>query len=146
MFKRVAAVSMATLMAGAVFAGCGNNASSSSTDSKTDSSAASSDTKSTGTGKVYWLNFKPEIDETLQELAKTYTEKTGVDVKVTTAASGTYFQTLTSEMDKSNPPTLFVIGNQQGVKDWGDYALDLKDTAIAKELSTDAYNRTDENG
>ena len=145
-FKRVAAVSMATLMAGAVFAGCGNNASSSSTDSKTDSSAASSDTKSTGTGKVYWLNFKPEIDETLQELAKTYTEKTGVDVKVTTAASGTYLQTLTSEMDKSNPPTLFVIGNQQGVKDWGDYALDLKDTAIAKELSTDAYNRTDENG
>ena len=145
-FKRVAAVSMATLMAGAVFAGCGNNASSSSTDSKTDSSAASSDTKSTGTGKVYWLNFKPEIDETLQELAKTYTEKTGVDVKVTTAASGTYSQTLTSEMDKSNPPTLFVIGNQQGVKDWGDYALDLKDTAIAKELSTDAYNLTDENG
>ena len=145
-FKRVAAVSMATLMAGAVFAGCGNNASSSSTDSKTDSSAASSDTKSTGTGKVYWLNFKPEIDETLQELAKTYTEKTGVDVKVTTAASGTYFQTLTSEMDKSNPPTLFVIGNKQGVKDWGEYAIDLKDTEIAKKLSTQDFNLTDENG
>ena len=96
---------MATLMAGAVLAGCGNNASSGSS-SKTDSSSsqASESKASTGTGKVYWLNFKPEIDETLQALAKTYTEKTGVEVKVTTAASGTYIQTLTSEMDKSNPP------------------------------------------
>ena len=89
---------------------------------------------------VYWLNFKPELDETLQELAKTYTAKTGVDVKVVTAASGTYSQTLTSEMDKSNPPTMFVVGNQAGVKDWKDYALDLTGTAIANELNTDAYN------
>ena len=49
-------------------------------------------------------------------------------------------------MDKSNPPTLFVIGNQQGVKDWKDYAIDLTDTAIAKELNTDAYNLYDESG
>ena len=98
------------------------------------------------TGSVYWLNFKPELDETLQELAKTYTEKTGVEVKVVTAASGTYSQTLTAEMDKSNPPTLFVVGNQAGVKDWKDYALDLTGTAIANELNTDAYNLYDETG
>ena len=49
-------------------------------------------------------------------------------------------------MDKTEAPTLFVIDNQQGVKDWGDFALDLKDTAIAKELNTDAYNLYDENG
>ncbi len=147
LFKKIAAASMATLMAGAVLAGCGNNASSGSSSKAESSGSQASESKaSTGTGKVYWLNFKPEIDETLQALAKTYTEKTGVEVKVTTAASGTYSQTLTSEMDKSNPPTLFVIGNQQGVKDWGDYALDLKDTAIAKELNTDAYNLTDANG
>ena len=48
---------------------------------------------------VYWLNFKPESDEALQQIAKMYTEKTGVDVKVVTAASGTYSQTLTAEMD-----------------------------------------------
>ena len=134
-------------MAGAVLAGCGNNASSGSS-SKTDSSSsqASESKASTGTGKVYWLNFKPEIDETLQALAKTYTEKTGVEVKVTTAASGTYIQTLTAEMDKSNPPTLFVIGNKRGVKDWGEYAIDLKDTEIAKKLSTQEFNLTDESG
>ena len=40
--------------------------------------------------QVYWLNFKSEMDGTLQRLARRYTEETGVDVKVITAASGTY--------------------------------------------------------
>ncbi len=97
-------------------------------------------------GSVYWLNFKPELDETLQEIAKKYKEDKGVEVKVVTAASGTYSQTLTSEMDKSAPPTLFVIGNQAGVKEWKDYALDLTGTAIANELNTDAYNLYDDTG
>lgn len=54
-------------------------------------------------GSVYWLNFKPESDEVLQEVAADYTAKTGVEVKVVTAASRTYSQTLISEMDKSAP-------------------------------------------
>ena len=97
-------------------------------------------------GSVYWLNFKPELDEAAQGLAKLYTEKTGVPVKVVTAASGSYSQTLTSEMDKSAAPTMFIIGNQAGVKEWGEFAMDLTDTAIANELSTDAYNLYDEDG
>ena len=67
-------------------------------------------------------------------------------VKVVTAAAGTYQQTLIAEMDKSDAPTLFVIGNAAGVREWGDYALDLTGTAIEAELSTDAYNLYDENG
>lgn len=55
-------------------------------------------------GSVYYLNFKPEADAAWQQLAKTYTEKTGVEVKVVTAASGTYNEVLTAEMDKENPP------------------------------------------
>ena len=97
-------------------------------------------------GRVYWLNFKPESDEVLQEIAKMYTEETGVEVKVLTAASGTYNQTLLAEMDKAEAPTLFVIGNQNAVKEWKDYALNLKDSAIAKELNTDAYNMYDADG
>ena len=97
-------------------------------------------------GRVYWLNFKPESDEVLQEVAKMYTEETGVEVKVLTAASGTYNQTLIAEMDKEEAPTLFVIGNQNAVKEWKDYAVNLKDSAIAKELNTDAYNMYDEDG
>ena len=97
-------------------------------------------------GRVYWLNFKPESDEVLQEVAKMYTDETGVEVKVLTAASGTYNQTLLAEMDKAEAPTLFVIGNQNAVKEWKDYALNLKDSAIAKELNTDAYNMYDADG
>lgn len=97
-------------------------------------------------GSVYWLNFKPESDETLQNLAAAYKAETGVEVKVLTAASGTYNETLTAEMDKSTPPTLFVVGNTGAVQSWGDYCLDLTGTAIANELTTDAYNLYDENG
>ena len=97
-------------------------------------------------GSVYWLNFKPESDTVLQEIAAMYKEETGVDVKVVTAASGTYNQTLLAEMEKSEAPTMFVIGNSNAVKEWKDYALNLKDTPIAKELNTDAYNLYDDAG
>ena len=97
-------------------------------------------------GSVYWLNFKPESDEALQKIAAMYTEETGVEVKVVTAASGTYNQTLTSEMDKSDAPTLFVAGNQAAVDEWADYCYDLTGTPIAEELNTDAYMLYDEDG
>ena len=69
------------------------------------------------TGSVYYLNFKPEADEAWQALAATYTEQTGVPVKVVTAASGTYSDTLTAEMAKSEAPTIFNIGNKSGLTD-----------------------------
>ncbi len=127
-------------LAGLGLSACGNN---SSKDSGSSTASSGSDRK----GKVYWLNFKPEIDEVLQGLGKDYQAKyPNVNVKIVTAASGTYQQTLTSEMDKSEAPTLFVIGNKAGVKQWGDYAMDLKDTAIVKEQNTDKYNLTDKDG
>ena len=98
-------------------------------------------------GSVYWLNFKPESDEALQTLAKMYTEKTGVEVKVVTAASGTYNETLTAEMDKGeNAPTIFVVGNSAAVDTWGEYCYDLTGSAIEAELNTDAYKLYDANG
>ena len=138
-FKKV----FASLLAAAMLVGCGSTGGSTgSTDGAGTGTTGSSDEA----GHVYFLNFKPELDETLQELATKYTEQTGVEVKVVTAASGTYNETLTAEMDKSAAPTLFVIGNQAGVKEWGDYAIDLKGTPIEQELSTDAYNLYDESG
>lgn len=92
------------------------------------------------TGSVYWLNFKPEADEALQDIAKTYTEETGVEVKIVTAASGTYEATLSAEMNKSEAPTIFVVGSQEKAKTWKDYCYNLKDTDIYKELSTDSFN------
>ena len=42
------------------------------------------------TGSVYYLNFKPEADEAWQKLASTYTEQTGVPVKVDEPNAVTY--------------------------------------------------------
>lgn len=97
-------------------------------------------------GSVYWLNFKPESDEALKEIAAMYTEETGVEVEILTAASGTYNETLTAEMDKSKVPTIFVVGNTAAVDQWGEYCYDLTDTAVAKELNTDAYMLKDADG
>ena len=72
-------------------------------------------------GKVYYLNFKPEQDAAWQDLANEYTQQTGVEVKVITAAAGQYEQTLTSEMDKSKAPTLFQVNGPVGLKSWKNY-------------------------
>ena len=94
-------------------------------------------------GSVYYLNFKPEFDEALQGLAKTYTEKTGVEVKVVTAASGTYSDTLNANIEDV---TIYNIGNMAGLADWDEYALDLNGTAIAAELNTNDFNLYNEAG
>ena len=90
------------------------------------------------TGSVYYLNFKPEAEEAWQALAKTYTEQTGVPVKVVTAASGEYETMLVSEMDKDAAPTLFQC-NEGGVATWGDFCYDLSDSAVYNELASKDY-------
>ena len=90
------------------------------------------------TGSVYYLNFKPEAEEAWQALAKTYTDQTGVPVKVVTAASGEYETMLVSEMDKDAAPTLFQC-NEGGVATWGDFCYDLSDSAVYNELASKDY-------
>ena len=144
MKKALALILSLSLCAG-LMAGCGGSGSTSSAASggaSASSGAASSDAK----GKVYYLNFKPEADAAWQDLAAKYTEETGVPVKVVTAASGTYSDTLTAEMGKSEAPTLFQCGNAQGLIDWGDYCLDFTGTDVLGEMTTDDFNLVDENG
>ena len=94
-------------------------------------------------GSVYYLNFKPEFNDALTELADTYTAKTGVEVKVVTAASGDYSNTLNANIDDV---TIFNIGNMAGLADWDEYALDLNGSAIAAELATNDFNLYNEAG
>ena len=49
-------------------------------------------------------------------------------------------------MDKSDAPTMFVVGNAAAVESWVDYCLDLTGTEIANELNTDAYMLYDADG
>ena len=97
-------------------------------------------------GSVSWLNFKPELDSTLQALAERYTQDTGVKVTVVTPESGEYRQTLREQMASDDPPSLFVINNQDGADEWKESALDLTDTDIHKQLNTSSYNLSDEDG
>lgn len=90
-------------------------------------------------GYVYYINFKPEADSAWQRLATDYTEQTGVPVKVVTAASGSYTGTLSSQMNKSSPPTLFVVNNSQDILNWDDYCFDLKGSRLADMLDSDEY-------
>ena len=90
-------------------------------------------------GSVYYLNFKPEADQQWQDLAKLYTEQTGVEVVVVTAAGGTYETTQKSEFAKSEPPTLFQVNGPVGLNTWKDYCYDLTDSAILGELLSENF-------
>ena len=92
------------------------------------------------------MNFKPEADAAWQALAKQYTEETGVEVKVVTAASGEYETTLTTEMAKSSAPTMFQVGNQNALATWQDYCLDLTGTEVFNEMTTEDFNIKGEDG
>ena len=118
----------------------------SSDTTKTTENGETEPAKTEAKGSVYYLNFKPEADAAWQELAKTYTALTGVPVTVVTAASGTYDDTLTAEMDKSAAPTLFQCGNQGAIDSWGDYCMDLRGTDVYNEMTTDSFNLHGENG
>ena len=88
-FLAAAGVSAAALG----LAACGGSSSSSAPASSAAPSTSAASSAPAASGKVYYLNFKPEQDEAWQNLAKAYTEETGVPVTVVTAASGQY-QTL----------------------------------------------------
>ena len=108
--KKTIAMLLALVLVVGLFAGCGAKTETpAATTAAAAEPAATEATEApaadaTATGSVYYLNFKPESDAAWQELAKTYTEQTGVKVTVVTAASGTYDTTLTAELDKDARP------------------------------------------
>ena len=109
--------------------------------------AACSNGSSSGSENgVYLLNFKPEAEEALKTIASAYKDKAGVEVKIVTAASGTYQETLQTEVAKSNPPTIFNLNGPVGLATWKDYALDLSDTEFVKALTDASMALADENG
>lgn len=142
-FKKVVALSMAAAMSASMLCACSGKQESTTSAAKTDDKASSSDVtettekkESNAAGSVYMLNFKPETDEAWQDLAKTYTDETGVEVTVLTAADGQYSTTLQAEMAKGNDaPTIFNIGNTTAAQTWNDYTYDLKDSDLYSHLS-----------
>ncbi len=120
--KKLTTLTLSAIMATMALTGC---------------SSTTDDTASTGDeskGSVYYLNFKPEAEEQWKKIAEDYEAETGVPVKVVTAASGTYEQTLKSEIVKDDAPTLFQVNGPVGYQSWKEYTADLKDTDLYKHL------------
>ncbi|WP_343338146.1 hypothetical protein TPELB_00190 [Terrisporobacter petrolearius] len=117
--KKYLTIALSAVMATVALTGCSSSGDGSKDDEK---------------GSVYYLSFKPEQEEQWEKIAQDYEKETGVKVKVVTAASGTYEQTLKSEIAKEDAPTLFQINGPVGYKSWKDYCLDLKDTELYKHL------------
>ncbi len=131
MKKKLVSALLCSAMVATMFAGCGS-------DKETGASAGGTEAGATveaGEGSVYLLNFKPETDQAWQDLAATYTEQTGVDVTVVTAADGQYKTTLQSELAKSDAPTIFTIGSKSDAQEWADYTYDLSDSALYSHLT-----------
>ena len=143
MKKRLVALTLTCALAATALAGCGGSTGGDSTDSGDSTAATETSTAATETsgaeGSVYYLNFKPEQDQQWQDLAKAYTEETGVPVTVVTAASGNYETTLMSEMGKSGAPTLFQVNGPVGLANWKDYCYDLSGSDIYGQLTSDNY-------
>ena len=145
--KKLIALLLSLAMVACLFAGCAGDSETPSTEGA-DTQATTTEAPNTtegnnepaATGSVYYLNFKPEADAAWQELAATYTAQTGVPVKVVTAASGQYSDTLTAEMSKDSAPTLFQCGNLAGLETWQDYCLPLDGTAFLNEMTTEDFN------
>lgn len=95
---------------------------------------------------VYYLNFKPEIAEVYDKIAKDYKAETGVELRVVTAASNTYEQTLKSEIVKSDAPVIFQINGPMGYATWKDYCLDISDSDLYKHLTDTSLSIKDGDG
>ena len=140
MKKKLLALGLACAMGLSLLAGCGGDTGETSqTPEDSQTPASQSGGEGEAAGQVYYLNFKPEQDGQWQELAEIYTEETGVPVKVVTAASGTYETMLTSEMAKTDAPTMFQVNGPVGLNSWKDYCYDLSGSAIYGELTSEDY-------
>lgn len=128
-------MALAGCMAATALVGCNSG----STTSSAGESAAESQTEAhvdtSGVKQIYFLNFKPEIADKYEAIAKQYEKETGIKVKVDTAASNEYEKKLTSEMQKSDPPTIFQINGPVGYKNWGEYCADLTNSELYSLLN-----------
>lgn len=153
--KKIVALLLATVMIGSVFTGCGkknnendktNTNDTTKTEDTSSKDTANTDTSTEKVDSIYFLNFKPEIAEVYEKIAKDYEAETGIKVKVNTAAAGTYETTLKSEIAKKDAPTIFQINGPVGYQNWKDYSADMKDSELYSHLTDKSLAVTEGEG
>lgn len=120
----IAAVAASLLITGSL-AGCGS------------STAANTDN-----GQVYYLSSKPEVVDQFQELADAFTDETGIPVTIQTATTDSYDSTLTSELGKSNAPTMFNVSGYSTFAKIMQYLEPMQDTDVYGLLTDEGKDVT----
>lgn len=120
--KKIVTLAFAAMMAAGAFTGCKKGA------------AASSGAVTTAS-EIYFLNFKPEIAAKYKKISDEYKQLKNVTVKISTAASDDYEQTLKSEIAKTDAPTIFQVNGPVGYASWKNYCADLKDWELCNDLT-----------
>lgn len=128
-----------------ILTGCGGNDEGNNGNQNTDT-PPQPNTNVSSVKEIYFLNFKPEIADQYKDVAEAYEEETGIKVKVVTAASGTYEQTLKSEVAKKNAPAIFQINGPIGYQSWKDYCADLSSTSLYSNLTDKSLAITEGEG
>ncbi len=126
--------------------GCGDKNSEVNDTDKTDGASQSgADNGSTNTedASIRIINGKIEIDEVLQNYAKAYEEKTGVEVIIESIGGGADIgATIKGYFAAGNMPDIFVFGGEGEFKTWEDSMEDLSNEAWASDTSV-AYTSPD---
>ncbi|UOY91694.1 ABC transporter substrate-binding protein [Ectobacillus sp. JY-23] len=126
-FKKTAVLAMAT-SAMLAFSACSSKTSNESADKKTDAKAT-----------LNVFQFKVEIADELEKMAKEYEKETGVKVNIKTVGGGAdYGAALKSQFASGNEPDIFNNGGFNEAITWKDKLEDLSDQPWAKEVYDEA--------
>lgn len=133
--KRILALVLSLAMVMTMFAACGKKE-----EESNNNDPVTQDKELAKEGSVYMLNFKPEQDEAFKKAAAAFTEETGIEVKIETAANGEYETTLKTRMtSKDAAPTLFTINGPVGYNAWKEYCADLTEVELAKMVTDQGF-------
>lgn len=123
--KKIVSVTLSFILLISIFTGC----------KKEENNDVNNQTNTQKITTIRFLNFKPEVANVYDEIAKAYEQEKGIKVIVETAASGNYEQTLTAKMGTDEAPTLFQINGPKGYANWKNYCADLSDSELYKHLT-----------
>lgn len=123
--KKIVSVTLSFILLISIFTGC----------KKEENNDINNQTNTQKITTIRFLNFKPEVANVYDEIAKAYEQEKGIKVIVETAASGNYEQTLTAKMGTDEAPTLFQINGPKGYANWKNYCADLSDSELYKHLT-----------
>ena len=117
-FRKMTALAMSLMMTATVLAGCGENSADGS------KAAAEGGTQTSDKVSITMLNSKMEIQEQLEQIAKTYSEKTGVNLEIY-YSSDTIAAHLSTRYASNEPYTLSMVDAKDVYSLAAEHAVDL---------------------